>query len=54
MSLALYLLFQVPKDILSLVFGVKGSAANGFTGAELTGGIGRMGTEVFKALLVAA
>ena len=54
MSLAVYLLFQVSKDILHLVFRVKGSKANGFTGAELTKGIGHMGTEVFKTLLVAA
>lgn len=54
MSLAVCRLFQVSKDILYLVFRVKGSKANSFTGAELTKGIGYMGTEVFETLLVAA
>lgn len=54
MSLAVYLLLWVSKDILDLVFRVKGSKANSFAGAELTKGIGHKGTEVFTTLLVAA
>lgn len=52
MSLAVYLLFQVSKDILYLVFRVKRSKANSFTGVELR--VGHVGTEVFRTLLVAA
>lgn len=52
MSLAVCLLFWIPKDILYVVFGIKSSKVSGFVQAELAKAIGHIGAEVLKMLLL--